>query len=101
MDSVLCESLQEQILLTFNWTQDLVYNPSDGLPFVNLAKEVGSNPNIPKNFYHQPAEDKFLSGSYVCLPLRYKGSAAASEVTSFLRICVKGHHCWWVVEFII
>ncbi len=64
MNSALCESLQKQILLTFNWTQELIYNPSDGLSFVKFAKAVGSNPNILKNCYDQPAEDKFLSGSY-------------------------------------
>ncbi len=63
MNSALCESLQEQILLTFKWTQELIYNPSDGLPFVNIAKVVGSNPDIPKNCYDQPAENKFFSGS--------------------------------------
>jgi len=90
MNSGLCESLQVQLLLTFKWTQELIYNPSDGLPFVNLAKAVGSNPNIPKHCYDQPEEDKFLSGSHFCLPLQYKGLAAALEVKSFFEKLCEG-----------
>ncbi len=90
MDSALCESLHKQILLTFHWTQELIYSPSDILSLVNLANLVGSNHNIPINCYNQLAEDKFLSISYFCLPLRYKGAAVSSEVKSFFENLCEG-----------
>ncbi len=52
---------------------------------MNLAIVVDSNLNIPNNSYDQTAEDKFLSGSYFCLPYIYKGLAAAPKVKSFFE----------------
>ncbi len=85
--SALCESLPEQIL---QWTQELIYNPSDILSLVNLANAVGSNLNIPMTCYNQLEEDKFLSISHFYLPLRYKGAAVSSEVKSFFENLCEG-----------
>ncbi len=54
MDTVNSEALQEQIMQSFNWIQDLNYHANDDSPPINLAKALGSLAQVPMNALDQP-----------------------------------------------
>ena len=90
MDADLCNSLQEEVMLSFQWTQELNYHQNDGLPVVNLAEAIGSEFCIPTNATDQPEEHLFLKGSRFRLPQQFQGVAAAPQVKSFFDAICKG-----------
>ena len=88
MDAVISDALQEEVMQSFNWIQDLSYNTGDGSPSINLAEAVGPLPQIPTNAIDQPANHAFLSGSLFRLPSNFYGPDAAPQVKSFFdNIC--------------
>ena len=90
MDANLSAALQEQVLLSFNWTQQLLHVPKDGTPPINIAESVGPLAKIPENATDQPNHNRYLNGSYFRLPDKYVGSAAAPEVKGFFEELCKG-----------
>ena len=90
MDAHLAATLQEEVLLSFNWTQPLIHNPSDGIPPVNLAEAVGPLAKVPENAMDQPNNNRYLNGSCFRLPEKFIGSAAAPQVKSFFEELCEG-----------
>ncbi len=84
MDAVISEALQEQIMLSFEWIQDLNYHANDDSLPLNLAKAVGSLLQIPMNAFNQPEKHLFLNGSCFRLPSEFYGLEAAPQMKSFL-----------------
>ncbi len=72
MDAIISEDLQ-----------DLNYHANDDSPPVNLAKALGSLPQIPINALNQAEKHLFLNGSFLRLPSDFYGLEAAPQVKSF------------------
>ena len=83
MDAAISEALQEQVMQSFKWIQELNYHSNNNSPTINLAKAVGSLPQIPMNALDQPEKHLFLNGSRFRLPSEYYGLEAAPQVKSF------------------
>ncbi len=69
---------------SFNLIQELNYHTNDDYPTINLAKAVGSLPQIPMNAWDQPENHLFLNGSCFRLPSEFYGLEAAPQMKSFL-----------------
>ncbi len=88
MDTAISEALQEQVMQSFKWIQELNYHANDDSPTINLAEAVGCLPQIPMNALDQPEKHLFLNGSCFRLPSEYLGLQAAPQVKSFFdNIC--------------
>ncbi len=88
MDAAISEALQEQVMKSFKWIQELNYHANDDSPTINLAKAVGSLPKNSLNALDQPENHLFLNGSCFRLPSEYYGLEAAPQVKSFFdNIC--------------
>ncbi len=88
MDAAISEALQEQVMQSFKWIQELNYHANNHSPPVNLAKALGSLPQIPINALDQPEKHLFLNGSCFRLPSEYCRLEAAPQVKSFFdNIC--------------
>ena len=88
MDAAISEALQEQVMQSFKWIQELNYNADDDSPSINLAKAVGLLLQIPMNALDQPEKHLFFNGSCFRLPSEYLGLQAAPQMKSFFdNIC--------------
>ncbi len=56
------EALQEQVMQSFKWIQELNYHVDDDSHSINPAKAVGCLPQIPMNALDQPEKHLFLNG---------------------------------------
>ncbi len=88
MDAAISEALQEQVMQSYKWIQELNYRADDDSPSINLAEAIGCLPQIPMNALDQPEKHLFLNGSCFRLPSEYLGLQAAPKVKSFFdNIC--------------
>ncbi len=88
MDASISDALQEQVMLSFKWIQELNYCANDDSLPINLAKAVGNLPQIPMNALDQPEKHLFLNGSCFRLPPEYCRLESAPQVKSFFdNIC--------------
>ncbi len=94
MDAAISEALLEQVMLSFKWINKLNYDANDDSPSINLAKVVGSLPQIQMNALDQPENHLFLNGSCFRLLSEYYGLEAPPQVKSFLIafVMVLGYH---------
>ncbi len=65
MDAAISEALQEQVMQSFNWIQELNYHANDDSPPINLAKAVGPLPQIATNANDQPENHLYLNGAFL------------------------------------
>ena len=79
MDAAISEALQEQVMQSFKWIQELNYRTDDDSPSINLAEAVGFLPQIPINALDQPEKHLFLNGSCFRPPSEYCRLEAASH----------------------
>ena len=84
MDKAISEALQEQVMRSFKWIQELNDHADGDSPSIDLAEAVGCLPQIPMNAWDQPKKHLFLNGSCFRLPSEYLGLQAAPQVKSFL-----------------
>ena len=97
MDAAISEALQEQVMQSFKWIQELNYLAEDDFPSINLVKAVGNLPQIPINALDQPEKHLFLNGSCFRLPSEYCRLEAASH---FLIIFAMVLHYHWHKAYI-
>ncbi len=65
MDALISDALQEPVMQSFKWIQDLNYHAIDDSSPINLAKAVGPLPQIPMNANDQPENHLFLDCSFL------------------------------------
>ena len=88
MDAAISEALQEQVMQSFKWIQELNYHIDDDSSSINLAKAICCLPQIPMNALDQTEKHLFLNESCFRLPSEYLGLQAAPQVKSFFdNIC--------------
>ena len=90
MDATISNALHEEVMSSFRWIQDLIFQPNNESPVVNLAEAVGILPEIPTNCYDQPENNKYLSGSCFRLPSNFHGPDASQHVKSFFDDICEG-----------
>ncbi len=54
MDAAISEALQEQVMQSFKWIQELNFHANNDYSPINLAEALGSLPQIPMNALDQP-----------------------------------------------
>ncbi len=95
MDAAISDALQEQVMQSYKWIQELNYRADDDSPFINLAEAVGCLLQIPLNALDQPENHLFLDCSCFRFPSEYYGIDAAPQVKSVFDNICHGLHYYW------